>query len=76
MFADLIFYYYFCSAALAAICFSSWTTAQTLPPSNLPSALPGVFEARGTALIDAPIEDVWSILLDFPAYPAWNPFVR
>lgn len=26
--------------------------------------------------IDAPAARVWEILTDFPAYPAWNPFVR
>jgi hypothetical protein len=26
--------------------------------------------------IDAPAERVWSLLMDFPAYPRWNPFVR
>lgn len=26
--------------------------------------------------IDAPAERVWSILLDFPEYPSWNPFIR
>jgi len=26
--------------------------------------------------IDAPVERVWSLLVDFPAYPRWNPFVR
>lgn len=26
--------------------------------------------------IAAPRERVWSILLDFPAHPEWNPFVR
>ncbi len=26
--------------------------------------------------IDASVERVWSLLVDFPAYPRWNPFVR
>ena len=26
--------------------------------------------------IDAPIEEVWAILLDFAAYEEWNPFIR
>ena len=26
--------------------------------------------------IDAPAETVWAILMDFPAYPEWNPFIR
>jgi len=26
--------------------------------------------------IDAPVERVWSLLIDFPSYPRWNPFVR
>jgi hypothetical protein len=26
--------------------------------------------------IDASAERVWSILMDFPGYPRWNPFVR
>ena len=26
--------------------------------------------------IDASLERVWSLLVDFPSYPSWNPFVR
>jgi hypothetical protein len=26
--------------------------------------------------IDAPAETVWAILMDFPAYGEWNPFIR
>jgi hypothetical protein len=26
--------------------------------------------------IDAPAEKVWSLLLDFPSYASWNPFIR
>jgi len=26
--------------------------------------------------IDALVERVWSLLIDFPSYPRWNPFVR
>lgn len=26
--------------------------------------------------INAPAERVWSLLVDFPSYPRWNPFVR
>ncbi len=26
--------------------------------------------------IDAPAEKVWRVLIDFAAYPEWNPFVR
>ncbi len=26
--------------------------------------------------IDAPAATVWAILMDFPAYPEWNPFIR
>jgi hypothetical protein len=27
-------------------------------------------------IIDAPIDKIWSILIDFPSYPNWNPFIR
>ncbi len=63
-----------------AICLLLFTAqhvaiAQT-PPTNLPPATPGVFTAQSSIMIASPIETVWSILLDFPAYPDWNPFVR
>ncbi|KAI4519470.1 hypothetical protein K525DRAFT_362807 [Schizophyllum commune Loenen D] len=44
--------------------------------SNLPPEEPGVFKAEANATIDAPIDAVWHALLDFRAYPDWNPFVR
>jgi hypothetical protein len=31
--------------------------------------------AYAAATIDAPLDLVWSVMLDFEAYPAWNPFV-
>lgn len=31
--------------------------------------------ATAEASIDAPIDLVWSVMLDVAAYPAWNPFV-
>jgi len=36
----------------------------------------GVFSVSSSCLIDAPIERVWSIMLDFPSYNKWNSFVR
>jgi Polyketide cyclase / dehydrase and lipid transport len=31
--------------------------------------------AQAAATIDAPLDLVWSVMLDLDAYPAWNPFV-
>jgi hypothetical protein len=36
----------------------------------------GVFSVSASCSIDAPVEKVWSILLDFPSYKKWNSFVR
>lgn len=32
-------------------------------------------ELRTEIIIQAPIEEVWKILMDFDRYPEWNPFV-
>ncbi|KAL0574446.1 hypothetical protein V5O48_007510 [Marasmius crinis-equi] len=41
-----------------------------------PEASSAVFILADSVIIDAPIEKVWSILLDFGSYKEWNPFVR
>lgn len=33
-------------------------------------------ELRTAVEVEAPIETAWTVLLDWPAYPLWNPFVR
>ncbi|TLZ63502.1 MAG: SRPBCC domain-containing protein [Methanobacteriota archaeon] len=33
-------------------------------------------ELRTEIEIDAPVENVWRALTDFPAFPEWNPFIR
>lgn len=43
------------------------------------SALPplrssGVFSVSASISIDAPLEKVWTILLDFPSYKKWQEF--
>ncbi|KAF9480311.1 hypothetical protein BDN70DRAFT_623161 [Pholiota conissans] len=45
--------------------------------SNLPPlGSDHVFSVSSSALIDAPLEKVWAIMLDFPNYTKWNSFVR
>ncbi|KZP12881.1 hypothetical protein FIBSPDRAFT_897872 [Athelia psychrophila] len=45
--------------------------------SNLPpKASDGVFAVSVSSVINAPRDKVWKILIDFPAYHEWNPFVR
>ncbi|KAI0754916.1 hypothetical protein C8Q80DRAFT_1117465 [Daedaleopsis nitida] len=56
---------------LAATCGVAYSQTSNLPPPE-----PGAFEAASSITINAPIEDVWHALLDFPSYPDWNPFVR
>ena len=34
----------------------------------------GVFSVSASSSIDAPLEKVWSILLDFPSYNKWQEF--
>jgi uncharacterized protein YndB with AHSA1/START domain len=41
-------------------------------PSNLPPTDGGAFAVSVSAVIDAPIDDVWALLLDFPRYPDWH----
>ncbi|KAL0570434.1 hypothetical protein V5O48_011528 [Marasmius crinis-equi] len=55
--------------------FATLVAAQN-PPSHLPPASPGVFNPNASILINAPIDKVWDAVLNFTAYPEWNPFVR
>ena len=34
----------------------------------------GVFSVAASSSIDAPLEKVWSIMLDFPSYKKWQEF--
>ena len=60
------------SAAAAAVAPTPPQTNQT----NLPSPPDGLFESYTRAAISAPIDAVWNLMVDFPSYPNWNPFVR
>ncbi|KAF9482200.1 hypothetical protein BDN70DRAFT_875291 [Pholiota conissans] len=64
------------SFAFVGVLYATYSAFGQTPPTNLPPATPGVFSAQSSIIIDGPIETVWSALLDFPAYPNWNPFVR
>ena len=35
-----------------------------------------MLELRTETEIDAPVERVWQVLMDFDSYPRWNPFIR
>ena len=35
-----------------------------------------MLEFRTELDIDAPVERVWQVLMDFDAFPEWNPFIR
>jgi hypothetical protein len=35
-----------------------------------------MLELRTETQIDAPVDRVWNVLMDFAAYPTWNPFLR
>lgn len=40
--------------------------------ANLPPRVDsGVFAVQASTLIDAPVDKIWEILLDFPSYPEW-----
>jgi uncharacterized protein YndB with AHSA1/START domain len=40
--------------------------------SNLPPATGGVYTAQASVTINAPIDRVWNVLLDFPGYANWQ----
>jgi len=46
------------------------------PPTNLPDVPEGLFNVSAQTIINAPLSVVREVLLDFPSYPEWNPFVR
>jgi hypothetical protein len=35
-----------------------------------------MLELRTETQIDSPVDRVWQVLMDFDAYPKWNPFLR
>lgn len=69
-------------ALLAAAAVSSVAADAVAPTppqtnqTNLPPPPDGLFESYTRAAISAPIDTVWDLMVDFPSYPNWNPFVR
>lgn len=41
-----------------------------------PLATSSVFIIRSSVAISAPKQKVWDVLLDFPSYSEWNPYIR
>ncbi|KAH8103362.1 hypothetical protein BXZ70DRAFT_1005787 [Cristinia sonorae] len=44
--------------------------------AHLPPSADSGWAMKASQTIDAPVEIVWKVLLDFPSYAEWNPFVR
>jgi hypothetical protein len=44
--------------------------------TNLPPVAPGIFNASTRMTINSTAALAYAALIDFPSYPAWNPFVR
>jgi uncharacterized protein YndB with AHSA1/START domain len=42
-----------------------------MPAKLPPTASDGVLAVTGSSVIDAPIDTVWRILMDFPSYAEW-----
>jgi hypothetical protein len=70
------------AALLQLVAAAAGAVAWTAPPApltnqtNLPPATPGVFASSARAAIAADADAVFAAVLDFAAYPDWNPFVR
>lgn len=57
---------------------NTYYSLRIILPSAMSSLPPlrsnGVFSASASCSIDAPLEKVWSIMLDFPSYKKWQEF--
>ncbi|EEB86855.1 hypothetical protein MPER_16038, partial [Moniliophthora perniciosa FA553] len=49
------------------------TTMSTWGSNTPPESSSAVFVVADSIKIDAPVDKVWDILLDFKAYNEWNP---